>query len=272
MRSNPISGGLLSSTQISQTTKPTLFSAIPFLLILVGVAPVATQFTGIGIDATALAPTVDAYKYELNNGGGTAPTAPDPVNNPDGFRSINWDAAPESVSDPNFFPGDFFNANFNRRARGMGFTTTGVGFLLSATLASGNPINFGYGPEFTTFSPERLFSPLGSNVFDVHFFNPVNPVQAALVDGFWAVFTDVELPNTTHMDYFDENNALLASIDVPELDKGLSFAGIHFDSEGSVVSRVRVYLGNFELGITEGGPIDIVVMDDFIAGEMVPIP
>ena len=246
------------------------------LLVLTAASQAATLFNGTGADTAGILNSVNAFKSALGNGS-TTPNAPTNSNFADGFRAINWDAAPDAVSSPNAFPGGFFNTDFSPRARGMDFSTPGTGFALSATVASGvgtnfSNINASYANEFTTFSPERLFSPLGSNIVDILFFDPTNPSRSALVDGFGAVFTDVDVANLSRIEFFDINDNLLTTAFAEPSDKGLSFAGAHFDTEGEVLARARIFLGNANLGANDGPGSDVVALDDFIAGEMVAIP
>ncbi len=230
-------------------------------------APV--DFTASGPDAADIQATVDNFRNALG-----ALNAPDGVNHPDGRRQINWDAAPDAISDPNPFPGDFFNQNFSPRARGMTFTTNGSELRLSSTAASGTPVEFGEDNEFDTFSPERLIGILDGNIIDVFFRNPTNPSQQALVDGFGAVFTGNELTGFTFIEFFDINDNKIHQVDAPFAgNEGLSFAGAVFDTPE--VARVRIQAGT--LGVNqcnlEGGiSLDCVAMDDFIAGEMQPVP
>jgi hypothetical protein len=104
-------------------------------------------------------------------------------------------------------------------------------------------------------------------VLDVIFFVP-GSTTAALTNGFGAVFTDVDLANTTSLTFFDSANASLGTFFVPAgttADESLSFLGVDFGS--AIVSRVRITNGNAALGPTDGGGIDVVVMDDFLYGE-----
>ena len=192
-----------------------------------------TLFEASGATPADIIETVDEFRAELGD-----LNAPAPVNNADGRREINWDAAPDSVSDPNAFPGDFFNANVAPRARGAEFSAPTVdetinlltqsdlgldesdaaeflallglspasGFQLSSTAASGEPVEFGLDDSFQTFSPERLFAPTGGTIFDVLFFDPVNQTQPALTDGFGAVFTNTVQPA------FDETSPLSTAL------------------------------------------------------------
>src|SRR5262249_23609034 len=85
---------------------------------------------------------------------------------------------------------------------------------------------------FRTFSPERLFTALDSNITEVLFFVPGTPIPAT-VDGFGAVFTDVDRDNITKIEYFDINGSLLFSRFVlpgTTQRQSLSFLGVRFDA------------------------------------------
>jgi hypothetical protein len=126
-----------------------------------------------------------------------------------GFRTINWDGVPDAFAAPNQLPANFFNVN---SPRGAVLSTSGTGFEVSATAASGTATLFGdidatYTTTFTAFSPERIFTPLGSNVTDVSFFVP-GTSTAAVVSGFGAIFTDVDLANNA----YSEPQAVLTAV------------------------------------------------------------
>ena len=128
---------------------------------------------------------------------------------------------------------------------------------------------------------QRLFTGVDSNVIDVSFFLPGTSTPA-LVSGFGAVFTDVDLTNSTKIEFFDAANASLGVYAVPVgtvASESLSFLGVSF-SEGPIVSHVRITSGNTALGaaIYDGAPsgpdkvVDVVAMDDFIYAAPVPEP
>lgn len=231
-------------------------------------APVV--FTGAGEDTAALTPTVDDFRNALGPNNGNAP-----INaGPDGHRSINWDAAPDGISDPNGFPGDFFNANFAPRARGIEFKETGntTGFLLSSTQASGQPPAFGFESDFPTFSPERLFSPVGGTTFDVAFFDPASPSNQATSRGLGVVFSGLDRDDTAGMRFYDQDGGLLAEEFAPSGDGDLSFLGVLF--EDPIVASVKFFGGTRFLSSNRDfdGPVgDAFVMDDFIFGEPIPL-
>jgi hypothetical protein len=142
-----------------------------------------------------------------------------------------------------------------------------------------------YETIFETFSPERLFSPIGSNITEVHFFVPGGGNVSATTNGFGAVFTDVDAPDgsgpskkrgnrgaSTLIEYFGVDGGLLFSSFVPASpgDGSLSFFGIVFDD--ARIARVRITSGEVAPGPNDDNNHDIVVMDDFIYGEPQLIP
>ena len=247
------------------------------LRLLAGVATVAISAAGVeaapvtfsasGANPAAIQATVDAFRNAL----GTL-NANVVGSFGSGRREINWDGVPDALSAPNALPANFFNSN---SPRGAAFSSAGGGFEVSSTAASGIPVRFGnidasYTNQFQTFSPQRLFTSLGTNVFDVTFFVP-GSAAAALTRGFGAVFTDVELANITRIAFYDAKNVLLDTIFVPSgANGGLSFLGADYGSLS--ISRVRITSGNTALGAPETGGIDLVAADDFIYGEPVPEP
>ncbi|MBV8716776.1 MAG: hypothetical protein JOZ65_17070 [Chloroflexi bacterium] len=214
---------------------------------------------------------VAAYRTLLgdpNNGGV-------PGSQPAGRREINWDGVPDQFAAPNFLPGDFFNAATDPRARGALLATPGTGLQVSANSSNptGTPVRFGninpsYPALFQTFSPERLFSPIGSNEVNLTFAVPGSQ-SPAQVRGFGAVYTNVETDHTA-FEYFDNGGNSLGRFTVPVASGGLSFLGVAFDQP--VVARVSIVYGSVALGPDDGPDTNVAVMDDFIYGEPQTIP
>ena len=163
----------------------------------------------------------------------------------------------------------------------MQFTTPGEG-LSQGPPASGPQgglavlfQNSTYGLIFSTFSPFRLFTPVGSNITEALFFLPgTNGATPATVRGFGAVFTDVDQPDgsgnrgaSTLIKYFGVDNKVLFSSFVPASpgNGSLSFFGIVFDD--ARIKRVQIRTGDVAPGPDDDGQNDIVVMDDFIYAE-----
>ena len=226
------------------------------------VQAVPVVLSAAGPNAASIQGTVDAFRASL---GALNPNVVGSVGS--GRREINWDGVPDAFAAPNNLPGNFFNSN---SPRGVVLTTPGSGFQVSAN-ASVAPNEFGdidpnYPLFFASFSPQRLFTALGSNLTDVLFFIP-GSTTAALTNGFGVVFTDIDLANSTGIEFFDGADQSLGQFFAPNVagNETLSFLGVRF-SEGSIVSRARITSGNQALA---GGntPNDLVVMDDFIFGE-----
>jgi hypothetical protein len=225
----------------------------------------ASVITGSG----DIKPVVDQYRALLgpDNGG-------EPKSHAGGRREINWDKVPDDKAAPQFMPGDFFNATAAPRARGAVLSTPGQGVQVSATSANAaktppafGHINAGYKKSFQTFSSERLFSPIGSNIVDLEFRVPGTSTRA-VVRGFGAVYTDVDTTHTA-FEYFDVDDNSLGKFAVPIADNGLSFLGVAFPV--ACVARVRIEYGTVALGPDDSKENDVAVMDDFIFGEPQPV-
>jgi hypothetical protein len=245
------------------------------------VPPIVLQ--AAGPSAASIQGTVDAYRAALGalNGNTAGPLA-------SGRREINWDGG--GGVDTTTAPVTPFDVFLN--TRGAQFTTPGAG--LSQAPPSGGPQgglaglfeNPTYGTVFTTFSPLRLFTPVGSNITEASFFVPgTNGTVPATVSGFAAVFTDIDQPDgsgpgqkqgnrgaSTLMECFDIDGRLLFSSFVPASpgDGSLSFFGILFDAP--VIARMRITTGDVAPGPNDEPGRDIVVMDDFIYAEPQAVP
>jgi hypothetical protein len=213
-----------------------------------------------------IAPAVRRFRRVLGPDNGTGPDR-----HRSGRRELNWDAVPDNFAAPHALPANFFNDRSAPRARGAVLRTPGDRVSVSAD--SSNPdgaavrfgdINPSYAQEFRTFSPERLFSPVGSNVVNLTFRVPGTNRRAA-VRGFGAVYTDVDKRESAAFTYFNARGRSLGTYSVPVSKRKLSFLGVVF--RRAVVARVRIKYGNRRLGPDDGGRYDVAVMDDFIYGE-----
>jgi hypothetical protein len=243
-----------------------------------------TVFQVAGPDAASIQGSVDAFRAALGNPNNL--NAPGPLAT--GRREINWDGG--GANDTTTAPITPFNVFLN--TRGGQFTTPGTG--LSQAPPSGGAQdglaglfnNANYGNIFSTFSPLRLFTPVGSNITNALFFLPgSNGTVPATVSGFGAVFTDVDQPNgsgpgkkhgnrgaSTLMEFFGANGELLFSSFVPASpgDGSLSFFGIVYND--ARIARVRITTGDVAPGPDDDSKNDIVMMDDFIYGEPQALP
>ncbi len=258
--------------------RATLTTAGTALAVLIPVsaawsAPVVRQASGA--DTASITPIVDQFRSELgNNNGGGLPAAT-------GRRQIAWDGVPDLRSGPAFMPEGQF--------RGVGalFTGPGTGFQVSGDDNSADAAPFddpdqvrfsdidpSYATSFATFSAQRLFTPIGTNLYDTLFVVPGSATPAT-TNGFGAVFSDVDGPGSS-IEYFGEGGVSLGSFPVPATagTATFSFLGVRFDA-GERIERVRVTNGPTSLAagvtdVSQAGTADLVVNDDFIFGEPQP--
>jgi hypothetical protein len=221
--------------------------------------------------AASIQATVDTFRAALgdpNNGNAPGTT--------DGRREINWDGG---GVDANAVSGTPFGGFL--QTRGALFTTPGTGFIQAPPSGGsqnglagffGNPT---YATSFSAFSPLRDFTPIGSNITDITFFIPgTNGSVGATVDGFGAVFSNVQLANSAKIDFFDQNGILLSEQFVPTAtgNASLSFLGLIFTA-GEDIGRVRITSGTNPLSSgtnnNPAGGINLVVLDDFLFSEPV---
>lgn len=232
-------------------------------------------FQAAGLTAASIQSTVDAYREALgdpNNGNNPGPIA-------DGRREINWDGGGSDATTDPVTPFDVF-----LNTRGARFTTPGIG-LSQAPITGGAQgglvvllNNDTYANIFSTFSPLRLFTAVGSKITEGQFFIPgTNGATPAGVRGFGAVFTDVDKPSgdksdksSTVIEYFDAQGKLLFTALVPASpgDGTLSFYGIVFKNPR--IASVKIKSGDGKPGVNDDKK-DVVMMDDFIYGEPQPL-
>ncbi len=222
-----------------------------------------------GANAAAIQTAVDQFRTDLggvNNSVGGSYTS--------GRREINWDGVPDTFSEPNALPFNFFNVNSQR---GVVFHSIGnIGgnhqFRASANSGSGTAIRFAnidasYEFIFQTFSAQKLFHARFANEIEILFFIPGTNIPAT-VSGFGAVFCDVDGSNT-FIEYYDPAGSKISGSSLNVANNGLSFIGTSFNA-GERVAKVIIRLGNanLQVGNIDGtNSVDVVAMDDFIYGE-----
>jgi hypothetical protein len=243
-------------------------------------------FQAAGPDVASIQSSVDAFRRAVDPDNKVNNNDPGPLTI--GRREINWDGGGNVLTTTD--PVTPFNTFLN--TRGSQFTTPGIG--LTQAPPSGGPQgglaalfnNPTYATTFKTFSPFRLFAPVGSNITNALFFIPgSNGTTPAAVRGFGAVFTDVDQPDgsgpsqdksnrgaSTLVEFFGADGQLLFSSTVPASpgDGGQSFLGIVFND--ARIASVRITTGNVPLGPDDDAKHDVVAMDDFIYGEPQALP
>jgi hypothetical protein len=250
-------------------------------VVLLGLLPVmpleaATVIFEVGGNSSpaSISDTVGDFQAALGNpNNGNAPGTTG------GRREINWDGG--GGVNANAVSGTPFNGFL--QTRGALFSTPGTGFIQAPP--SGGPQNgltgqfnnATYGTTFSTFSPLRDFTPIGSTTTQITFFTPgTNGSAAATVGGFGAVFSNVELANSSKIDFFDPNGTLLTEQFVPTGTgpASLSFLGVLFNA-GEHIGRVTITSGTNPLASgtndNPAGGINLVVLDDFLYSEPVAL-
>jgi hypothetical protein len=236
-------------------------------------APVVSQATGSS--TASIQATVDQFRNDLGNNNAGGPPAQT------GRRQIGWDGVPDGRAAPSFMPeGQFRNL-------GALFSTPGLGFEVSGddNDDAGSPdadpdqvdftdLNATYDAAFEPFSQERLFAPVGSNITETRFVVPATNIDAD-TNGFGAVFSDVDAAGQTELELLEADGDSLGSWDVPATpgQETYSFLGVRFNA-GERAALARITTGGAALGgddVSQSGPADIVVMDDFIYGEPLEI-
>lgn len=245
---------------------------------------IPTTFTASGATAGDIQGSVDSFRNSLGN--------PNNGNAVGGRREINWDGGTATDGTLAVTPFTVF-----QNTRGATFTTPGIG-LTQAPIIGGtvdivpggavqgslSAINATYATAFSTFSPNRLFVPLGSNISDGFFSLPgTGGTVPATVSGFGALFTDVDLAGGASLQFFDAQGTSLGIFNAPcgsgaicsPTNGTLSFLGVIFSTEQ--IARVRIINGNTALGPNDNPAegIDVVALDDFLYSEprvVVPAP
>ena len=187
-----------------------------------------------------------------------------------GRREINWDGTPDDMLNKKL-PLDFFNPTGDdtlvANQRGLKYSSTGS-FQVSKT--SFAEVNAAASSQFSSFSGDKVFANISSNLWDVEFEVPGQAISAS-VQGFGIVFSDVDASQSTSLEFFDGQNSL-GKFFVPAKDgSNFSFLGVYFKKK--MITRVRVahdsQLDKAENDISNNGPGDLVVMDNFLYSEPV---
>lgn len=220
-----------------------------------------------GADAASIQWAVDAYRADLGGANNLNAVGTQAA----GHREINWDGVPAAISSPNNFPGATF------RNRGLLISVPGDRLQVSTNDAEANQaqprfgnLNRAFTDLFGVFSPQKLFAPLSSTITELTFTVPGSDTRAT-VTGFGAVFTDVDLPRISKIEYFDIHGGHLHTEWVKNVqwkNKSLSFVGVSFKN-GKKIGKVKIYSGNLKLDShrNDDNWNDAVALDDFLYAE-----
>jgi len=185
---------------IRAVPRPRLLLLLSVFIVLGAAAPAGAATTvrqASGPNPAAIQAAIDQFRADLgtNNGGD------DPAQS--GRREISWDELPDIEADPNKLPPDAY------AGRGALLSTPGTGLQVSADSSNpdGRPIEFGRATLFAPFSPQRLFSPLGSTITDVRFVEPGGSTPA-LSRGFGAVLEKENNKRKKGKTYYEHKNKM----------------------------------------------------------------
>ncbi|HEU5167737.1 MAG TPA: hypothetical protein VFU29_19460 [Chitinophagaceae bacterium] len=188
-----------------------------------------------------------------------------------GRREINWDGVPDNMIGK-ALPNDFFNPTTSgapvSQQRGLIYAA-GVGeFRVSSTNFSDiDPASSG---EFSTFSGTKAFANISANLWPIGF-QVAGERTAAFSKGVGIVFSDVDLPNSTSLEFF-EGEKSLGKFFVPShtAASSFSFLGVYFPGNEHI-TKVQVnhdgILSDGQKDISAGGQHDLVILDDFVYAE-----
>lgn len=189
-----------------------------------------------------------------------------------GRREVNWDGVPADLLNKPL-PNNFFNTTGTNvpatRQRGLVYSAGVNNFQVSDDGFSS--INSSTASAFTPFSGDKTFANVGSNLWDIGFQVPGEPITAT-VKGFGLVFSDVDVPNSTFIEFFDGTQSIgKYYAPVHDSKSNLSFVGVYFSKQK--ITNIKVgHDGTLVEGgndISAGGQKDFVVFDDFLFDEPV---
>ena len=189
-----------------------------------------------------------------------------------GRREINWDGVPDKYISASI-PKTFFNATGtgdpDSRKRGFAYASDGDFRISNAGFSN---IEQTLAEQLGAFSGAKIFANISSDIWHTGF-QVAGENKAAAVNGFGAVFIDVDVANVSALEYFS-GDVSLGKFFVPPHDQktNLSFLGVYFNNP--IVTKVQITHGNGVIipgqkDISNGGTTDIVAMDDFLYSEPV---
>jgi hypothetical protein len=187
-----------------------------------------------------------------------------------GRREINWDGVPGqfmNTSIPKLFFSSVESLDPDTRKRGFAYASDGDFRVSNAGFSNLEP---SLSTQFSAFSGNQIFANVSRDEWHIEFRVP-GELTPAGVNGFGAVFLDVDLASTSYLEFFAGATSM-GKFFVPAHNEatGLSFLGVYFDEP--VITSVKVRHGNGIIApgqkdLSNGGTNDIVAMDDFLYSE-----
>lgn len=190
-----------------------------------------------------------------------------------GRREINWDGIPNELMGQKL-PVDFFNPVGEQaivsRQRGLGYTDEGS-FMVSANKFA--KINAEAATEFAAFSGDKVFANTEASLWGIEF-EVAGQRQPASVQGFGAVFSDVDTDQSTFIEFFSGEESK-GKFYVPAQKNGSKFSFLGVCFKQTKITSVRIGHNGMLTGsskdISQGGTHDLIVLDDLIYSEPVSL-
>jgi len=211
---------------------------------------------------------INATLNDFRNLLGNLNTTPGAAN---GRREVNWDGVPDSLVGT-VLPNDFFNPTGAgapiARQRGLLYASNGGQFQVSNNNFS--TIDPAASSEFSAFSGAKTFANVSTNAWPISF-QVAGETTAAFTRGVGIVFSDVDLANSTSLEFFEGSKSLGKFFAPPHAGtSSFSFLGVYFPGKERI-TRVEVkhqgILIDGQKDISAGGQDDLVIFDDFIYSE-----
>ena len=211
---------------------------------------------------------INATLNDFRNLLGNLNTSPGATN---GRREVNWDGVPDSLVGK-ALPNDFFNATAAgspvTRQRGLLYAANGGEFQVSNNNFS--TIDPAASSEFSAFSGAKTFANVTANAWPISF-QVAGETTAAFARGVGIVFSDVDLANSTSLEFFEGNRSLGKFFAPPHVGaSSFSFLVVYFPGNERI-TKVEVkhqgILMDGQKDISNGGQNDLVIFDDFIYSE-----
>jgi hypothetical protein len=186
-----------------------------------------------------------------------------------GRREINWDGVPDSLMSLRM-PDDFFNPVGAgapvARQRGFVYAGTGNAVVSKTNFAD---INAQAAPEFASFSGSKTFAVTNSNLWPVGF-RVAGTNTVAAIKGFGLIASDVDKNNSTFIEFFDGDKSLgKFYLPAHDITSSFTFLGVYFPD--NKITEVKIghegILSAGQKDVTQGGPEDLIILDDFIYSE-----
>jgi hypothetical protein len=199
----------------------------------------------------------------------------DPLNTVTGLtsgrREINWDGVPDSLMDKKLAD-DFFNPTESNapvaRQRGLAYSPDNGEFMVSnKNFENINPLA---ASQFSSFSGNKTFANVSSSLWPVEF-QVAGQKTPAFVKGFGAVFSDVDLNNSTSLEFFNGTKSIGKYFVPPhDVTNSFSFLGVYFKNNEKITKVLvshKGFLSGGQKDVTDNGPDDLIILDDFLYSE-----